>query len=247
MLVFWDGPYFLVDTALFRCYSFIVDRLSITFETMNKPFSPAKKDKLANRIAAQAKSLFLKEGIAQVKMTDVAKACHLGVATLYRYFRLKKNLVIASGVLLWQEEYEAFAEISVNCEAEKLNGAASLRKLMLHFYDVFRTRKEFFLFVRDFDVFCHQEKVKPSELVAYDQNFLRLRDLFIATGKRGEADGSLRQVPNFETIYYAFSRAVLGLGEKLIGESAIVESDEQGDSEAQILSLIDVLTGYLTR
>jgi AcrR family transcriptional regulator len=214
---------------------------------MNKPFSPAKKDKVANRIAVQARTLFLKEGIAPVKMTDVADACHLGVATLYRYFRLKKNLVIASGVLLWQEEYQAFAEISSSCKAENLNGAASLRKLMLHFYDLFRIRKEFFLFVRDFDVFCHQEKVKPDELVAYDQNFLRLRDLFLTTGERGEADGSLRPVSDFETIYYALSRALLGLGEKLIGESAIVESDRQGNGEAQILSLIDVLTGYLTR
>lgn len=214
---------------------------------MNKPFSPAKKDKVANRIAVQARTLFLKEGIAPVKMTDVADACHLGVATLYRYFRLKKNLVIASGVLLWQEEYQAFAEISASCEDENLNGAISLRKLMFHFYDLFRTRKEFFLFVRDFDVFCHQERVKPFELAAYDQNFIRLRDLFLATGKRGVTDGSLHSVPNFETIYYAFSRALLGLGEKLIGESAIVESDEQGNGEAQILSLIDVLTGYLTR
>jgi AcrR family transcriptional regulator len=214
---------------------------------MNKPFSEDKKDQLAQRIAAEAKTLFLAEGIDQVKMTDVAARCHLGVATLYRYFRVKKNLVIAAGVLLWKEEYAAFAKISAKCAIEKATGATTLRQLMLHFYDLFRTRKEFFLFVRDFDVFCHQEDVTPEELHDYDQNFIALRDLFLATGKRGEEDGSLRKVDDFETIYFAFSRAVLGLGEKLIGERVLVESDEKENADQQILSLIDVLTGYLTR
>jgi AcrR family transcriptional regulator len=214
---------------------------------MNKPFSEDKKDQLANRIAGQAESLFLKEGIERVKMTDVAVSCHLGVATLYRYFQVKKNLVIASGTLLWQEEYRAFAAISKQGEDEKKTGAETLRSLMLHFYDLFCTRKEFFLFVRDFDVFCHQEKVTPLELKDYDQNFIALRDLFVATGKRGALDGSLKQIDDFETIYFAFSRALLGLGEKLIAESALVPSDSHGNSDQQILALIDVLTGYLSR
>ena len=214
---------------------------------MNKPFSEDKKDQLTSRIAHRAQSLFLKEGIERVKMTDVAASCHLGVATLYRYFQVKKNLVIASGILLWEEEYAAFAEILKKCEKENRNGAESLRALMLHFYDLFRTRKEFFRFVRDFDVFCHQENVKPLELIDYDRNFIALRDLFVATGKRGAADGSLRQVDDFETIYFAFSRALLGLGEKLTAESAIVPSDANGNSDKQILALIDMLTGYLSR
>ena len=180
-------------------------------------------------------------------MTDIAKSSHLGVATLYRYFRVKKNLVIAAGTLLWKEEYLTFAKISDQCENEGLNGAASLRKLMLHFYDLFLTRKEFFLFIRDFDSFCHEERVRVEELRDYDQNFIAIRDLFLRTGERGQKDGSLNPIPNSETIYFAFSRAVLGLGEKLIGENAIVPSDKTSDGESQILALINVLSGYLTQ
>ena len=39
--------------------------------------------------------LFLKNGIEAVKMTDIAEASGIGVATLYRYFGTKIGITIA--------------------------------------------------------------------------------------------------------------------------------------------------------
>ena len=121
---------------------------------MNKPFTPAKRASKSNQIVLTAKKLFLEQGIDPVKMTDIADACDLGVATLYRYFRVKKGLVIAAGLLVWEEAYEDFATIAEASKKVGANGYESLKSLAMHFYTLFHDDKDFFLFVRDFDSFC---------------------------------------------------------------------------------------------
>ena len=53
----------------------------------------------ANRedMMAEGFRLFSERGIEAVGMQEVADACHLGIATLYRYFRNKPELVLAIG------------------------------------------------------------------------------------------------------------------------------------------------------
>jgi AcrR family transcriptional regulator len=211
---------------------------------MNKPFTPAKRASRSYAIVLAAKKLFLAQGIDPVKMTDIAKECRLGVATLYRYFRVKKGVVIAVGALVWGEAYEDFKAIAEASEREKLNGFESLKRLAGHFYTLFHDNKDFFLFVRDFDSFCIKERVLPSELAENDAIFLKIKDLFMAAGQRGIQDGSVRPHEDFEITYFAFSRALLSLGEKLIGDTAIVQSDKLTDSDKQILALINVLLAY---
>lgn len=211
---------------------------------MNKPFTPAKRASKSNQIVLTAKKLFLEQGIDLVKMTDIADACDLGVATLYRYFRVKKGLVIAAGLLVWEEAYEDFATIAEASKKVGANGYESLKSLAMHFYTLFHEDKDFFLFVRDFDSFCIKERVLPSELTENDAIFLKIKDLFMAAGQRGIQDGSVRPHEDFEITYFAFSRALLSLGEKLIGDTAIVQSDKLTDSDKQILALINVLLAY---
>lgn len=211
---------------------------------MNKPFTPAKRNSRSHQIALTAKKLFLTQGIDPIKMTDIAAECHLGVATLYRYFRVKKGLVIAVGLMVWEETYEGFAKISDACEKKRLTGYRHLECLLMHFYDLFHEDKDFFLFVRDFDTFCLKEHVQPEELSENDAIFLRIKDLFMKAGERGLQDGSIQPRKDYELTYFAFSRTLLGLGEKLIGENAIVQSDKITDGDKQFLSLIDVLLTY---
>lgn len=177
-------------------------------------------------------------------MTDIAKGCSLGVATLYRYFRVKRRLVIQTAVLIWKDIDEEFAEISRENSHQKRDGITSLRHLVNHFYDLFKRDKSFFLFVRDFDAYAAKESLLPAELSEYDQIFLHIKDLFVECAKIGRKDGTIRQDIDFDLVYFAFSRSILGLGEKLIGESAIVESDRLTDADRQILAMIDMLIGY---
>lgn len=50
-----------------------------------------------NKIILVAAELFLEKGIDSVKMTDIADASGIGVASLYRYFGTRTNIVIEAG------------------------------------------------------------------------------------------------------------------------------------------------------
>jgi AcrR family transcriptional regulator len=214
---------------------------------MNKPFSPEKKADVQTHILSAAKTLFLAEGIAPVKMTDIAIEAHLGVATLYRYFRVKKAIVIAVATSLWSEKEREFAEISKQNDAEHLSGIASLTILLNHFYDLLTQEKALILFVRNFDSFCLSENVKPSELTAYDAIFSCIESLFLHCGEKGIRDGTIRSDRDFALTYSAFSRAIIGLAEKLSNDKAIVPSDQEKDPRMMIRSLIDVLLAYFAQ
>jgi AcrR family transcriptional regulator len=204
---------------------------------MNKPFSAPKRQNRSNLILATAKRLFLERGIEDVTMTDIAKGCSLGVATLYRYFRVKRRLVIQTAVLIWKDIDEEFAEISRENSHQKRDGITSLRHLVNHFYDLFKRDKSFFLFVRDFDAYAAKESLLPAELSEYDQIFLHIKDLFVECAKIGRKDGTIRQDIDFDLVYFAFSSAIpcLAWVRNSIGESALVPSDQaMKDSDRQI-------------
>ena len=58
-----------------------------------------EKEMTARREAmlAEGFKLFAERGIEGVAMLEVAKACNLGIATLYRYYNTKLALVLAIG------------------------------------------------------------------------------------------------------------------------------------------------------
>jgi AcrR family transcriptional regulator len=214
---------------------------------MKKPFSPEKKASVQEHILSCARDLFLSQGIAAVKMTDIAEASHLGVATLYRYFKVKKAIVIAVAISLWNEKRGEFAKISEQNEEQNLSGIESLKSLFDHFVSLFNDQKPFVLFVRDFDSFCLNERIKPEELRDYDAVFAQIESLFIACGEKGVKDHSIRADRDIPLIYSAYSRALMGLGEKLVGTGAIVPSDEKEDPRKMIEALVDVLIAYFAQ
>ena len=49
-----------------------------------------------DRVVAVAAQLFLRDGVEQVKMTDIAREAGVGVATIYRHFQTKTRLAAPS-------------------------------------------------------------------------------------------------------------------------------------------------------
>ncbi|MBQ4225759.1 MAG: helix-turn-helix transcriptional regulator, partial [Oscillospiraceae bacterium] len=59
---------------------------------------------------ASAARLFLEKGLDNVRMTDIADDCGVGVATLYRYFGTKTIIAIEAVSYLWNDLGRLFEE-----------------------------------------------------------------------------------------------------------------------------------------
>jgi AcrR family transcriptional regulator len=212
---------------------------------MNKPQSQEKKDAKAEKCLPVAGQLFYSQGIEDVKMTDIASACGLGVATLYRAFRVKKTIVIAVGTRLWHVKVQQYYELEKENEEKHLNGLESYKALFNFYQKTFQEEGNFFLFLKEFDSFCLKEKVRMEELASYEAEVLKIHSLFIDIGQRGIKDGSIRGDIDFSVTYFAYSKAMVGLCQKLIGENNILKSDLQNESIKQLQAMSDIICDYL--
>ena len=70
--------------------------------------NPINTDHAKKTVEVSAR-LFLENGIASVKMTDIARECGVGVATLYRWFGTKNSLAITAMTYLWNELHKMFS------------------------------------------------------------------------------------------------------------------------------------------
>lgn len=71
----------------------------------------ANKERRRSGIIRTAEELFVKKGFNAVHMQDIADAEGIGIATLFRYFPKKKQLILAVATSIMESEAEAFKNI----------------------------------------------------------------------------------------------------------------------------------------
>lgn len=213
---------------------------------MKTKYSEARIESRKNAIVLKATKLFKKKGINDIKMTDIADDFGIGVATLYRYFRVKKTLVLACGEELWEEKYQEFLNIEKENIANKRDGISSLRALFYYFLHIYNYDSSFFLFLREFDSYILKEKISQDELSDYNAVILKIHDIFKEAAEQGFKDGTVREF-DFDLLYFSFSKAILGLAQKLIAEGKLLTSDGIINGEDQIKVLLDLILSYLAK
>ncbi|WP_214890561.1 TetR/AcrR family transcriptional regulator [Exiguobacterium sp. s142] len=70
------------------------------------------KEERLNHIIDQAETLFLKDGFERVQMQDIADAANIGVATLFRYFPKKDQLIVAAAIHNLTPTLHVFKELT---------------------------------------------------------------------------------------------------------------------------------------
>ena len=110
----------------------LIDSLSQEAEPVNKKLEKTGKtikDLREDSIVYVAAELFLEKGIGNVKMTDVAEAAGVGVASLYRWYGTKDGLVIRAGALLWRDLHTLFHSVYEAADFRACAGIEQIRRL----------------------------------------------------------------------------------------------------------------------
>lgn len=149
-----------------------------------KPFMEIKR----NTFLEKGFKLFSEKGIEPVTMVDVAQASGYGVATLYRYFNSKPELVMAIAVRKW-EEY-----LSENTgRASEVGTAAEVFAFYLDsFIDLYRNHRDMLRFNQFFNVFLQTEVIDPEIVEPYQKVIRSIADRFHEMYEMGKSDHTLR-------------------------------------------------------
>ncbi|WP_322154285.1 helix-turn-helix domain-containing protein [Paratractidigestivibacter sp.] len=185
-------------------------------------------DALAPRdeaVVACAADVFLARPIAEVKMTDVAEAAGVGVATLYRRFSTKTDLAVLSATLLWRRFNEQIHTLVESDGFLALGGLERLEALLASYRDAYLAHAEFMRFLDELDHLLLAEGAGAARLAVYgaevDSFYLIFDDAYLL----GRMDGSITREVDFPVFYHALAHALTSVAQKL-ARGAVIPSDD---------------------
>ena len=122
------------------------------------------------KIIQASMQLFWEKCVEDTSMEEVAKCSGVGVATVYRYFSTKIELVIETAEFYWQKVAEKYLT-----ELEQTDtGYVQLQKIMNVLERIFQEEKAFLKFLQEFDVFVKKYQISEERLTDYESGILRL-------------------------------------------------------------------------
>ena len=190
--------------------------------------------------------LFLEKGIDAVKMTDIANETGIGVATLYRYFGTKTNITIAAMTYLWNDMNKMFSgifESEVFLKQTRIKQLHDLMRMTLVFYNAHR---DFMKLLGEFDLFLIRENVPKEDLEVYERSVINFYPFFEKAYQAGLADGTVREVENFQMCYTTYAHALMELSKKLM-QGELLPSDNFSNASQELTLLIETAVYYLRK
>lgn len=172
-------------------------------------------------VVESVKPIMLEKGIHSLKISDIAKAIKVGEATIYRYFGTKTNLVIQVGTSLWKDIYLELMKLP-----KTMTGYQAVENFFNFFLEGYKTHKEVFVFLDEFDSHMVKEQVSQETLREYDNALGKIKKIYDEFFQTGVLDKSIQSSIDKEEYYYTTTHMILGVCKRLATSGNIVPSDE---------------------
>ena len=187
------------------------------------------------RILEEGFSVFAERGIANVTMADVAKAASIGIASLYRYYSTKQELVLTIATWAWKNYFAEQTDKINRIERKDITAAENVDFFLESFLDLYRNHKDLLRFNQFFNVFLQSEQIPAERTQPYTRVIASLEERFERIYRRGQEDGSLRSdIPEgemFSTLVHLMLAAVTRYAVGLVYFNR--ESDEEKELKLQ--------------
>ena len=142
--------------------------------SVNPELNALQKEVTRTKILEAGFRIFAEKTIEKVTMTDIADAAGVGVATVYRYYKTKPELVLGIGTWSW-EQY--LSQTFHGLDVEKMTALEGFTVYLDSFLDLYRRHKDLLRFNQFFNVYVHCEDIPVNEMETYRKmiGFLEVR------------------------------------------------------------------------
>lgn len=176
-----------------------------------------KKDEIEMKARRQAMltegfRLFADRGIEAVNMQEIADECNVGIATLYRYYRTKLELVLDIGVKKWQEYIETIQELRKSHGADTMSAAEELAFYLDFYVELYRNHKELLRFNQNFNSYVRHEGATEEQLAPYVEAINIIAKLFHGVYEKGKQDHTIRTDMPEDKMFAATMHIMMAVG-----------------------------------
>lgn len=203
-----------------------------------------QKSDRRKHIVSNALHVFFDIGIEQATMNEVAAASRVGVATVFRYFETKKQLVIEAAQLLWENEHHLINHYLPD-DFDDFNGLRQLEHILFVFKYYYQERPGVFRFLEQFDNFIANEKIDVIELENYEYRVLTWKEPIFNAIKKGQLDQTIRLDFDKEVFYLSITHLLMSLASKLVIRGQILSSDLEVTGEAQLDFVLSMIIDHV--
>ena len=188
--------------------------------------------------------LFSKHGIEAVSMQMVAETADVGVATMYKYYQNKLNLVIAISASVWETVWQEVSQ-SVGLEALESRNAYQLVELYCDsIIRLYEERPEVLRFSANYKNFICREGVSDEQLAVQLDILKPVGMLFHRKYEAAKADGSIRtDLPEGE-LFTTITLTMLGMAERY-AQGLVWAGSPAGNYEKELSHLKDMLLAWV--
>ena len=207
----------------------------------------SQKEKRRAEIVQVAIEVFKEKGIDNAKMTDIAEKAQFGIATVYRYFNTKTELVIASATWLWNEEMSVLNNMFNEADFLELRAVERVRKILELSLDIYHNHQDLLRFLEQFDNYIVKEQIPLEKLENYEKNIIDMKYAMFSAINQGKKEGSIKDTVDLDTFYMTIMHSLMSLCQKLILRGRILNSDNEIQGDDQIRLLIDMALNYISK
>lgn len=196
-------------------------------------------------IVEQAITEFSRKGIESTTMADVARASEVGIASLYRYFNTKTELVIQSALLFWKETDEFCIPSLLTRQYHAMSGIRQIEtiaKLLIKGYSTFKDR---LIFMNDFEAFLRKQKISRVQLAEYEEELLKMKPYVVKALEKGLEDHTIRLTDSVAQTYMTLSQMVLSYAQKLAVYNDLLKDDGGIDPIKNMECAVHMIVNWL--
>lgn len=188
-----------------------------------------RKEANISRVVRVALTKFVRDGIEGSKVSDIAKIAHLTERSVFRYFETKSDLVLASGLLFWQEVKNLVSKNIHNPNDSPNKGIEDIEEILNKYTSVYFNYYKQLIFVHEAESYLYRSGKellsKTNVLTSYESS----EDPLALAIQKGLKDGSVRSDINIEDAYLNTYDSLLGFLQKL----ALQKKEDESESDKE--------------
>lgn len=202
-------------------------------------YDAKRKDATQKKIIETAYRLFCENTIDATTYQKIANTSGLGIATLFRYFPTKTDLVAQVSVWAWKRYLDRESPI----DWQKGTAAEILELFLNEFIVLYRDSRDLLRFNQFFNVYVQREGVLPDVMKPYLNVIDTVASRFHIMYEKAKADGTVRtDIPENEMFSSALHLMLAAVTRYAVG----LVYDGDSDPEQELVLLKDVLFNRFT-
>jgi len=189
--------------------------------------------------------LFSTNGIEMVKLQDVADEAGVGIATLYKYYENKVNLLISISAYMWKKIWSGYDENLGSETIQSYNAYQRIEGFLDLIISLYKEHPEVLRFSGYYKTYMNRENTDSIKNNEHIKALAPIGDIFHDLYEKAKIDKSIRTDIEEHEMFTTLALTMLGAAERYAMGIVWAGHDGDNDYTKELLLLKDMMLSWI--